>query len=85
MSAERVAVVDDHVLFAEASSSPWSTGGTTRGASIRRATPRPRPRSSRRCSAGNPDVVLLDLDLGQAGDGLDLIVRLSDPLTRRRR
>jgi two-component system nitrate/nitrite response regulator NarL len=77
MSVKRVAVVDDHILFAEA----MVVALVHRGYDARCVVPNVEaPTGASLISqvlVGNPDVVLLDLDLGQAGDGLDLIVRLS--------
>ena len=78
MNATRVSVVDDHALFAEAmvvalgyrgydARCVIPTGETATGASL-----------AAQVLAGRPDVVArLDLDLGDAGDSLDLIDRLS--------
>lgn len=77
MSVRRVAVVDDHVLFAEA----MVVALVHRGYDARCVVPDADATTGAslisQVLAGNPDVVLLDLDLGPAGDGLDLIVRLS--------
>jgi len=77
VSIKRVAVVDDHILFAEA----MVVALVHRGYDARCVVPSAdAPTGGSLISqvlSGNPDVVLLDLDLGQAGDGLDLIVRLS--------
>jgi len=77
MSAERVAVVDDHVLFAESMVLALVSGGYDARCVIPGGnTPTPSSLAAEVLS-GEPDVVLLDLDLGDAGDGLDLISRLS--------
>jgi DNA-binding NarL/FixJ family response regulator len=77
VSIKRVSVVDDHILFAEA----MVVALVHRGYDARCVVPSAdAPTGGSLISqvlSGNPDVVLLDLDLGQAGDGLDLIVRLS--------
>ena len=77
MSVNRVAVVDDHVLFAEAMVVALVHRGYDACCVVPPNAASTTGASPRACSAGNPDVVLLDLDLGHAGDGLDLIVRLS--------
>ena len=78
MSADRVAVVDDHVVFAEAmvvalagrGYDAWCVPPTTRPPAVASLITRVLER--------RPDVVLLDLDLGEAGDGKELLARLAD-------
>jgi two-component system, NarL family, nitrate/nitrite response regulator NarL len=73
MSADRVAVVDDHALFGEAmvvaltdcGYDAWCVAPTG-------------PSLAAQVLAGEPDVVLLDLDLGDTGDSDDLLARLSN-------
>jgi two-component system nitrate/nitrite response regulator NarL len=75
---ERVAVVDDHMLFAEAmvvalanrGYDAWCVlpaGNAPNGSSL-----------ATRVLAGKPDVVLLDLGLGAGGDSQDLLARFSE-------
>jgi DNA-binding NarL/FixJ family response regulator len=78
MSADRVVVVDDHVLFAEAM--VVALGGRGYDAWCIAPTPSTPTNASliSRVLQGKPDVVLLDLDLGEAGDSKDLLARLAD-------
>ena len=76
MNAKRVAVVDDHVLFAEVMVVTLVNRGYDARCVIPAAGISTAPLASQ-ILAGDPDVVLLDLDLGEAGDGLSLITRLS--------
>lgn len=77
MTAERVAVVDDHALFAEAMVVALANRGYD-------ACVIPVGSASTGCSlasqvlANKPDVVLLDLDLGDGGDSHDLMARFAD-------
>jgi two-component system nitrate/nitrite response regulator NarL len=77
MSAERVAVVDDHVLFAESMVLALAHGGYDARCVVPSANTPTGAALVAEVLAGRPDVVLLDLDLGDAGGGVDLIVRLS--------
>jgi two-component system, NarL family, nitrate/nitrite response regulator NarL len=77
MSATRVAVVDDHVLFAEVMVVALVNRGYDARCVIPAADTPAGPSLAAQVLAGKPDVVLLDLDLGGAGDGVDLIARLS--------
>jgi two-component system, NarL family, nitrate/nitrite response regulator NarL len=74
----RVLVVDDHALFAEALVMALSVVGIK--ARHLRATVPPRPPLKLRGDVLDlrPDLVLLDLDLGAAGDGMRLIPTLVD-------
>lgn len=76
MRPTRVVVVDDHVLFAEA----LVITLLNRGYEARCVIPTEETATGAMVAghilAAKPDVVLLDLDLGVAGDGLDLIERL---------
>jgi two-component system nitrate/nitrite response regulator NarL len=77
MNAKRLAVVDDHMLFAEAMVVALVNVGYDACCVVpTRSTPAGAALTAQ-VLASKPDVVLLDLDLGGAGDGLDLIVRLS--------
>jgi DNA-binding NarL/FixJ family response regulator len=76
-TASRVAVVDDHSLFAEAMDIALSIEGYD----TRRFVPDPAQgvpgRLVREIARARPGVVLLDLDLGVGGDGLRLIQPLA--------
>jgi two-component system nitrate/nitrite response regulator NarL len=78
MSADRVAVVDDHVLFAEAVVVALADRGYDAWCVDPLANTPSTSGLAARILEGKPDVVLLDLDLGDAGDGKDLLARLSD-------
>jgi two-component system nitrate/nitrite response regulator NarL len=77
MSVTRLAVVDDHVLFAEA----MVVALANMGFDARCVVPSENTPNSASLIAqvlsGEPDVVLLDLDLGDAGDSLEMLPRLS--------
>src|SRR5215212_2105282 len=81
MSISRLAVVDDHVLFAEA----MVIALVNRGFEARCVVPSENnPNGASLIAqvlAGKPDVVLLDLDLGEAADSLDMLARLSSVST----
>jgi len=78
MSADRVAVVDDHVLFAEAVVVALAHRGYDAWCVDPLANTPSTAALAARILEGKPDVVLLDLDLGDGGDGTDLLARLSD-------
>jgi two-component system, NarL family, nitrate/nitrite response regulator NarL len=78
MSADRVAVVDDHVLFAEAVVVALAHRGYDAWCVDPLANSPSTAGLAARILEGKPDVVLLDLDLGDGGDGTDLLARLSD-------
>lgn len=78
MSADRVAVVDDHVLFAEAMVVALAGRGYDAWCVLPTETSPTGGSLISRVLAGKPDVVLLDLDLGPAGDSKDLLARLAD-------
>ena len=78
MSADRVAVVDDHVLFAEAVVVALDNRGYDAWCVDPLANTPSTAALAARILEGKPDVVLLDLDLGDGGDGTDLLARLSD-------
>ncbi len=78
MSADRVAVVDDHVLFAEAVVVALAHRGYDAWCVDPLANTPSASGLAARILEGKPDVVLLDLDLGDGGDGTDLLARLSD-------
>jgi two-component system, NarL family, nitrate/nitrite response regulator NarL len=77
MSAKRVVVVDDHVLFAEVMVVALVSRGYDARCVVPAADTPAGASLAAQVLAGNPDVVLLDLDLGGAGDGVDLLTRLS--------
>ncbi|HEX6150726.1 response regulator transcription factor [Nocardioides sp.] len=72
-----VLVVDDHALFSDAVALALATGGRT----VHRVRLETAGRSPSRLLASalriQPDIALLDLDLGRYGDGRDLIRPLS--------
>jgi two-component system nitrate/nitrite response regulator NarL len=77
MSATRLAVVDDHVLFAEAMVvALGNLGFDARSVVPSESTPNSASLIAQVLS-GQPDVVLLDLDLGDTADSLDMLARLS--------
>jgi two-component system nitrate/nitrite response regulator NarL len=78
MSADRVAVVDDHVLFAEAVVVALANRGYDAWCVDPLANAPSTAGLAARILEGKPDVVLLDLDLGDGSDGTDLLARLSD-------
>jgi two-component system nitrate/nitrite response regulator NarL len=77
MTAQRLAVVDDHVLFAET----LVVALVNVGFDARCVVPTPAAPTGASLTDAvldvRPDVVLLDLDLGGAGDGLGLVAHLS--------
>lgn len=77
MSPTRVVVVDDHILFAEALVITLGNRGYEARCVIPTEETATGAVIAGQILAAKPDVVLLDLDLGVAGDGLDLIERLA--------
>lgn len=77
MTARRVVVVDDHVLFAEAMVVTLANRGYEARCVIPTEETATGALLAGQVLAAKPDVVLLDLDLGVGGDGLDLIDRLA--------
>jgi two-component system nitrate/nitrite response regulator NarL len=77
MSVSRLAVVDDHLLFAEAMVVALVNVGYDARCVVPSGNASTVASLTAQVLAGNPDVVLLDLDLGKAGHGLDLVSRLS--------
>jgi DNA-binding NarL/FixJ family response regulator len=77
MSISRLAVVDDHLLFAEALVVALVNVGYDARCVVPSGNAATVATLTAQVLEGNPDVVLLDLDLGEAGHGLDLITRLT--------
>lgn len=78
MTADRVAVVDDHVLFAEAMVVALTGRGYDAWCVVPTTSPPSNASLISRVLDRRPDVVLLDLDLGAAGDSKELLGRLAD-------
>jgi two-component system, NarL family, nitrate/nitrite response regulator NarL len=77
MSLSRLAVVDDHVLFAEAMVIALANQGFEARCVVPSESNPNGASLIAQVLAGKPDAVLLDLDLGDAADSLDMLARLS--------
>ena len=77
MSIQRLAVVDDHVLFAEAMVVALNNVGYDAWCVVPTTASSSADSLKAQVLDGEPDVVMLDLDLGGAADGLDLVAQLS--------